>query len=198
MAAVEQLNIVVIEDSEKHATGIVESYQKAVKAISEKGLLKEYLKFDSVSVEWMRGKKQEIVRNHEKFWYYDESIYDELEKKIGQNQKDGIRTGILLDVSLSKEEYSKASVNDYSGFKIAREIYEKFDEKAGIYIVTSIREFSAQVLSLMGTKELIKRYISKALVTEYPSYGAMARTIRYMYDGQELGEKEEDTLDALS
>ena len=111
--------------------------------------------------------------------------------------KEGIRTGILLDVSLSKEEYDKASVNDYSGFKMAREIYERFDEEAGIYIITAIREFSSQVLSLMGTKELIERHISKDLVTEYPSYGTMARTIRFMYDKTELKETEEDQFDCL-
>lgn len=198
MTGTEKLHIVVIEDSEKHATGIVSSYQKAIREISEKGLLKEYLGFDEVSIEWLKGTKPERMRNDEKFWFYEGDIYTQIEDIIVQNKKNNIRTGILLDVALSKEEYEKASVNDYSGFKIAREIYEKFHEKAGIYIVTSIREFSSQVLSLMGTRELIKRYVSKDLVTEYPSYGVIARTIRFMHNGEELDEKEEDRIDQLT
>lgn len=77
-------------------------------------------------------------------------------------------------------------MNDYFDFKIAKEIYRRYSEQAKIYVITSIREFSARVLSLMGTKDLIQRYVSKDLVTEYPSYGAMARTIWYMEEGEEI------------
>ena len=82
--------------------------------------------------------------------------------------------------------------------KQSRKIYEKFDSDAGIYIVTSIREFGSQVLRLMGTQELVKRYVSKDLVTEYPSYGVIARTIRYMYCKDILDERKEDEIDCLS
>lgn len=197
MEQLKKLNILVVEDSDKHANGIVTSYQKVIARIMSEKQLKELLGFDEISVEWLKGKKPETKRNDEKFWFYDDSIYGEIDKKIEDNLKEGVRTGILLDVSLSREEYDKASVNDYSGFKIAREIYERFDKKAGIYIITAIREFSSQVLSLMGTKELIERHISKDLVTEYPSYGTIARTIRFMYDKKELEETEEDQFDSL-
>lgn len=192
------LHIVVVEDSEKHAQGIVASYQHAVKAMQKANLLKEYLGPEDVSVEWIKGKKPETMRNDDKFWFYDDNIYSELQKKITYYKKRNTSMGILLDVSLSKEEYEKASVNDYSGFTMAREIYEKFESAAGIYIVTSIREFSSQVLRLMGTRELARRYVSKDLVTEYPSYGVIARTIRYMYNKETLDEKKEDTIDQLS
>lgn len=198
MSGTEKLHIVVIEDSEKHATGIVSSYRQAIRRIEENGLLKKDLGFDEVTIDWLKGKKSEHMRNEEEFWFYDENITTQIENIFVENEKNNIRTGILLDVALSKEEYEKASVNDYSGFKIAREIYEKFHEKIGIYIVTSIREFSSQVLSLMGTRELIKRYVSKDLVTEYPSYGVIARTIRFMHNGEELDEKEEDRIDQLT
>lgn len=185
-----ELFIIIIEDSEKHAIGIKDSYEKMVSMLEEKGALKEYLSFDKIHVEWLKGKKKETVRNEEKYWFYDESIYHELDEKIKNNEEKGVCTGILLDVALSKEEYDKASVNDYSGFKIGKEIYRRFREKAGIYVITSIREFSSQVLSLMGARELIQRYVSKDLVTEYPSYGAMARTIWYM-ENREIGDDKE-------
>lgn len=194
----ECLNILVIEDSKKHAEGMVKSYERAVKAIKEKKLLKEYLGPSEITVEWIQGRQRETVRNDDTFWFYDDVIESDLRKRIASDKKKNIRTGILLDVSLSKEEYEKASVNDYSGFTMARKIYEKFDSAAGIYIVTSIREFSSQVLRLMGTQELARRYVSKDLVTEYPSYGVIARTIRYMYCGEILDEKKEDEIDRLS
>lgn len=194
----ECLNILVIEDSGKHAEGIIKSYERAVKAIEDNRLLKEYLGPGKVTVEWLKGSKQETMRNDDTFWFYEDTIYSDIQKRIASDKKRNKCTGILLDVSLSKEEYEKASVNDYSGFTMARKIYEKFDSEAGIYIVTSIREFGSQVLRLMGTQELVKRYVSKDLVTEYPSYGVIARTIRYMYCKEILDEKKEDEIDCLS
>lgn len=194
----EYLNILVIEDSKKHAEGMVRSYVRAVKAIEEKNLLKEYLGPKEITVEWLKGTQRETMRNDDTFWFYDDAIESELRKRIASDKRKNTRTGILLDVSLSKEEYEKASVNDYSGFTMARKIYEQFDSAAGIYIVTSIREFSSQVLRLMGTQELARRYVSKDLVTEYPSYGVIARTIRYMYCGETLDERKEDEIDRLS
>lgn len=198
------LNILLIEDSEKHAKGIVSSYKRAVKEIEKKKLLEEYLGPRKVSIEWIKGTKREKRRN-DTFWFYEDAVYSEIEKRIKSDKEKNICTGILLDISLSKEEYEKASVNDYSGFTMARKIYEQFDSEARksdseaqIYIVTSIREFSSQVLRLMGTQELAKRYVSKALVTEYPSYGVIARTIRYMYQRDTLDEIKEDEIDCLS
>lgn len=192
-----KLNILLIEDSEKQAEKIRKSYQEAVEKISEQeGWMEKYLGIREVQIDWVQGKNKETKRNNEKFFFYNDSVYGEIEKRIRQNEGK-MKTGILLDVSLSKEEYEKASVNDYLGFKMARTIYERFDKDAPVYVVTSIREFSSQVLSLMGSKELIERYVSKALVMEYPSYGVIARTIRYMSDGGELSEREEDDLDSL-
>lgn len=194
----ESLNILVIEDSRKHAEGMKKSYECAVKAIESKNLLKEYLGPSKVTVEWLKGSKQETMRNDDTFWFYEDTVISEIRKRIASDKKENARTGILLDVSLSKEEYEKASVNDYSGFTLARKIYEDFDSDAGIYIVTSIREFGSQVLRLMGTQELVRRYVSKDLVTEYPSYGVIARTIRYMYCKDILDERKEDEIDCLS
>lgn len=191
------LDIIVVEDSEKHAKGIVDAYRGAVGVMSEKKILEKHLGLEKVTIDWEKGTKQETVRNDDRFLFYEEEIFEKLDKKINENNKKNICTGILLDVSLSKEEYEKASVNDYSGYTVARKIYEKFDERAGIYIVTSIREFGPQVMRLMGTKELIKRYVSKDLVTEYLSYGVIARTIYYMSWRKVLDEKEEDEIDQL-
>lgn len=192
------LNIILIEDSERHAKGIENAYRKAVEVMQHANVLKKDLGLDDVCIEWIEGKKTEVMRNNDKFSFYDDTIYADIQAKITNNQKENICTGILLDVSLSKEEYEKASINDYSGFIMARKIYEEFDSCTGIYIVTSIREFSSQVLRLMGTRELAKRYISKDLVTEYQSYGAIARTIYYMFKKENLNEKMEDGIDQLS
>lgn len=191
------LDIIIVEDSEKHAKGIEGAYLKVVGVMKKKGILKEHLGIDKVTVRWEKGTKAETVRNGEKFFFYEEEIIEKMNKIILENSRKCIGTGILLDVSLSKEEYEKASVNDYSGFTLARKIYEKFDEKAGIYIVTSIREFGPQVMRLMGTRELIRRYVSKDLVTEYLSCGVIARTIYYMFHKKALDEREEDTIDRL-
>lgn len=191
------LNILVIEDSKKHAEEIVKSYDRVVKAIEERNLLKEYLGPQKITIEWVKGTKQEIMRNDDTFLFYDDTLYSDLRKRLANVKRKNIRIGILLDVSLSREEYEKASVNDYSGFTMARKIYEDFHAAAGIYIITSIREFSSQVLRLMGTQELVSRYVSKDLITEYPSYGVIARTIRYMFCGEILSERREDEIDCL-
>lgn len=191
------LDILVIEDSENHAKAILKTYEKLIGVLKEKNLLKHYLGYDNVTIRWEEGTDKEVLRNRERYSFYDESIYTVIRDTIVDNRSKGINTGILLDVSLSKEEYEKASVNDYSGYVIARNIFEEFDEQAGIYIITSIREFSSQVLSLMGTSELIRRYVSKALITEYPSYGAVARTIKYMHGKEVLSEQEEDAIEKL-
>lgn len=194
------LNIILIEDKEKDANAIKETYQKAVCVIKEKQKLENYLGFSDVTITWLKGgaKEEKVKRTGETYCFYDENICTRIQELIDKNQQAEFCTGILLDVSLSKAEFEKSAVNDYSDFKIARMIYENFDEQAPIYVVTNIREFGSQVLNLMGTKELIRRYISKALIIDYPSYGAIARTIKYMNDKSELNEEEEDEIDSWS
>lgn len=193
----EKLNIILIEDSKKQAKLIKAGYEKAIKAMKDKGDLQEKLKLDEVIIEWVCGEEKAKMRNDEEYFFYDDTIIKKIRQKINDNKKKDIKTGILLDIALSREEYDKASFNDYVGYKIARKIYETFDEEAHVYIITSIREFGSQVLSLMGDKSLLQRYVSKTLVTECLSCGAIARTIKYMADKGVLGEKEEAELDKL-
>lgn len=193
----EKLNIILIEDSKKQAKAIKAGYEKAIKAMKDKGDLQAKLGLDEVDIEWMPGERRARMRNDEQYFFYDDTIINKIRQKINDNKQGDIKTGILLDIALSREEYDKASFNDYVGYKIAREIYETFDEEAHVYIITSIREFGSQVLSLVGDKSLLQRYVSKTLVTECSSCGAIARTIKYMVDGKELGEKEETELDKL-
>ncbi len=193
----EKLNIILIEDSKKQANAIIAGYEKAIKAMKDKGHLQAKLGLSEAVIEWMRGKEKVRMRNDEQYIFYDDAIIKNIRQKINDNKKKKIKTGILLDIALSREEYDKASFNDYIGFKVARKIYETFDEEAHVYIITSIREFGSQVLSLMGDKRLLQRYVSKTLVTECSSCGAIARTIKYMADGKDLDEKEEAELDQL-
>lgn len=193
----EKLNIILIEDSEKQANAIIDGYKKAIKVMKDKGGLQKTLGLEEAVIEWMPGKEKARMRNDEQHFFYDGTIMKDIRQKIEENRKEDIKTGILLDIALSREEYDKASFNDYVGYKIARKIYETFDEEARVYIITSIREFGSQVLSLMGDKSLLQRYVSKTLVTECSSCGAVARTIKYMADGEKLGEKEEAELDKL-
>ena len=194
------LNIILIEDKEKDANAIKETYQKAVSVIKEKQKLENYLGFSDVTITWLQGgaKTQKVNRKGETYYFYDENICTKIQEQLVKNREDEICTGVLLDVSLSEAEFEKSAVNDYSDFKIAKMIYERFDEHAPIYVVTNIREFGSQVLNLMGTKELIRRYISKALIIDYPSYGTIARTIKYMNGKSELDEKIEDEIDSWS
>lgn len=193
----EKLNIILIEDSEKQAKAIIDGYKKAIKVMKDKGGLQKTLGLDETVIEWMPGQEKARMRNGEQHLFYDDTIMKDIRQKIEKNSKEDIKTGILLDIALSREEYDKASFNDYVGYKIARKIYETFDEEAHVYIITSIREFGSQVLSLMGDKSLLKRYVSKTLVTECSSCGAIARTIKYMADEGVLDEKEEAELDKL-
>lgn len=193
----QELKIILIEDKEKDAKEIENIYREAFESIKKRGLL-EYFGCQKVTIEWMKGKGKEVQKRNEKYCFYDEKIYEDIKTYIEENSGEEVRIGILLDVSLSEEEFENSAVNDYSNFKIARTIYEKFHEEAHIYVITSIRDFSSQVLNLMGTKELLERYVSKALLIDYPSYGTIARTIKYMYGGEKLEEEREDEIDQLS
>lgn len=190
----ERLKILLIEDKEADAGKMLEQYRKVIKMIGEKGKMQEYLGTDSIEIEWLPGKQESTERNGEKHFFYDESICNEISCKIEENEKKCIVTGILLDPTLSKEELDKASLGIYVGYKIARDIYEKFKEKAHIFVATQIRDFSSQVMGLMGDKELQTRYLNKHLIIEYPTNGAIARSIRYMCDEEFLTEEQEDYL----
>lgn len=82
-----ELCIMIIEDSEKHAAGIKNSYEKMIRNMEEKGFLKEHFISEKIYVEWLKGKKKETERNGEVYWFYDESIYREIEEKIAENEK---------------------------------------------------------------------------------------------------------------
>lgn len=190
----ERLKILLIEDKEADAEKMLEQYRKVIQLIEEKDKMQEYLGTCSVELEWLPGKLVSTERNGEKHFFYDESICDEIGRKIEENEMKRSVTGILLDPTLSKEELDKASLGIYIGYKIAREIYEKFKEKSHIFVATQIRDFSSQVMGLMGDKELQTRYLNKHLIIEYPTNGAIARSIRYMCDGEFLTEEQEDYL----
>lgn len=193
----DELMILVIEDKEKDAGEIVKQYRKVIEVIGRKKNPEQYLGTGNISVEWLRGSQESTERNGEKHYFYEESICGVIGEKIQENKERDIRTGILLDPTLSKEELDKASLGIYVGYKIAREIYKQFDSEARIFVATQIRDFSSQVMGLMGTKELQTRYLNKHLIMEYPTIGAIARSIYYMYDGKFLSEQQEDELNQL-
>ena len=128
----EKLNIILIEDSEKQANAIIDGYKKAIKVMKDKGGLQKTLGLEEAVIEWMPGKEKARMRNDEQHFFYDGTIMKDIRQKIEENRKEDIKTGILLDIALSREEYDKASFNDYVGYKIARKIYETFDEEARV------------------------------------------------------------------
>lgn len=83
-----KMEIMVVEDSVRHAEAIVESYKEAIDKIKQKGLLEKLGPLD-VEITWLQGKKADSMRNNEKYLFYDENICVEIAKNIDQNTKKG-------------------------------------------------------------------------------------------------------------
>lgn len=194
----DKLHILLIEDKEEDAVAIIRQYGKVIEEIRKWGNSEEYLGTDSIEMQWLRGSRESAGKNSETHYFYDESICDEVRERLAENNRRDVKTGILLDTTLSKEELDKASIGIYTGFKIAREIYRQFEKEAHIFAVTQIYNFSSKVMGVMGTREIQSCYLNKHLVTVYPITGAIARSIHYMYDGKFLSEQQEDKLNQLS
>lgn len=185
--------ILIIEDCIEQANRIRDEYEKVIKELNNTPY--KWWGEEEIKIDIFQESQNKKKKNDKEYSFYTDNIYKILEDRIKENKNNSKRTGILLDVSLSEKEYDKAAVNDYTGFEIAKTICEKFQKKTHIYVITSIREFGSQVLSLMGSADFLQRYISKALVIEYPSYGAIARSLYYMMKGQVLSEEEEDKIE---
>lgn len=195
----DQLEVVIIEDSEKQAIEIKQAYENCVQMLEQNNRLEDFISAKKVNIEWFNTGRRTKIGGKDIHRFYDESVYDKLATKLEEVQKkSNSKLGILLDVALSRDEFKKVNLNDFTDYKIAKGIYEQFKEDAGIYIITSIRNYSSYVLSLMGTKDLQKRYITKSLICEYPLFGAIARTLRYMNTGDSLTEEQEDEINEMA
>ena len=84
-SAVEKLNIILIEDSVKQANAIIAGYEKAIKAMKDKGHLQAKLGLSEAVIEWMRGKEKARMRNDEQYIFYDNAIIKNIENKIKDN-----------------------------------------------------------------------------------------------------------------
>lgn len=181
----EQLKILLVEDEEKNAEAVEKAFQDTVGKLKEWNLLDE-MKFQDISLEWIRGTDTVTKRGKEYFFYTDQ-VLDELDKKIAEMTDD--RVGILLDVVLTREEQEKCNVNDFSRIELSRKIYDRFDGSCNLYLITGLRSFGTLAWSIFGREGLKDRYIPRELVWDYPSHMAISQALYWLNNKKEISKE---------
>lgn len=147
--------IYLIEDELDHA-------EKELKKLNE--VAKQY--DGEFYFEWIQGEIKKIYEEKTYFFYENEVILEEIEKRFEEEMKQGNQIGILLDVLLTEEDINSALASYYPQASVAREIYFRFCDKMPIYIITATPAFGYQSDVIMG-KDLSDQYLDFTSFTKY-------------------------------
>lgn len=148
--------IYVIEDCVKEANAIA-------KELNKKALIRETENCSfqfSVLPGTIAG---EIAEND--YMFYDDSVLNTIRERYDELQDDE-RMCILLDIMLTKEDYSNARASSYPKVDLAKKIYFEFREQMPIYIITHAPWFATQGDVVMGV-DLSEQFISKNAILRY-------------------------------
>lgn len=92
--------------------------------------------------------------------FYEPGVIKEIRDKMAEEEEQGNKMGLLLDVLLTEEEVEYSRSKYYPRANIARNIYFELYEVIPIYIVTGILNFGTQSDIIMGV-DLRNCYILK-------------------------------------
>ena len=181
-----KLNIVYLEDNIEDAKIAIEEFNKTMKLIAEWGLVSE-MGFKELNIERIEGSQpiEERGRNYE---FYIEEDMEQIQAKIQEMSNAEGKTGILMDVILTKEEQDQLKFDAEPHVIFSRRIHDEYAEQFGVYIITALRNFGSRAWGIYGKEKIGERYISKALVNSYPSRKAMARALYWMYHKEGMKE----------
>ncbi len=182
---VEHLKILVVEDEEKNAKAVEMAFKATVSKLKEWNLL-DNMKFQNISLEWIRG-TDKVIKREKEYLFYTEQVLDELEKKIaGETQG---RIGILLDVVLTREEQERCNVNDFSRIELSRKIYDQFEDKCNLYLITGLRSFGTLAWGIFEREGLKDRYIPRELVGDYMSHMAISQVLYWLNNREDISKE---------
>ncbi len=181
----EQLKIFVVEDEEKNAETVKQVFQDTVDRLKKWNLLSE-MKFEEINIEWIRGEEKTTKRGKE-YFFFTEDVIEKLEKKITENPDE--KVGIFLDVILTKEEQERCNVNDFTRVELSRKIYDRFEARCNLYLITGLRSFGTLAWGIFGRENLKNRYIPRELVGDYPSYMAISKALYWLKNREEIPEE---------
>lgn len=118
----------------------------------------------------IKGKNKEVYEE-EDYLFYDETVIKEMENHIKNENNncenhDIERTGLLLDILLTKEDLESNLSNYYPQPELAKKIYFKFYKRIPVYMITSFSAFAIQSDVIMGV-DLSEKYIAKDAILRY-------------------------------
>ncbi len=177
-----QLKILMIEDEEKNKEAVERAFIDTLGKLKEWNLLDE-MKIHNITFEWLRGTDKVIKRGKE-YFFYTNQVLDELEVKIAEQTDDVV--GILLDVVLTREEQEKCDVNDFSRIELSRKIYDRFEKKCNLYLITGLRSFGTLAWGIFEREDLKDRYIPRELVGDYTSCMAISQALYYLNSREQI------------
>lgn len=176
------LKIVLIEDQPDDAEVIKKRFTETVDWLRERELLSE-MKFDSMSIEFIKGSEKNIARG-KNYFHYNERDISEIETVL-QRKKENEKVGILTDILLDKKEVERARVNDFAEIEMVNKICKAFEDKCHMYFITGLLTFGSRAWSILGKENMCNRYIQKDLI-DIPSRKAIARAIYWLANGEQI------------
>lgn len=182
-----KLNIIYLEDNVEEAEIAIREFRKTMELLVKWNLESE-MEFGGIHIERIKG-SQFIEERGTKYEFYNEEDISKIKKEIQKCDGEGGRTGILMDVILTKEEQDKINLDSELKITFSRKLYDEYEKKYGIYIITGLRNFGSRAWGIYGKENLSEHYISKSLVNYYPSRKAMARALYWMYHKKMMNEK---------
>ena len=183
---VETLKVILIDDCIEDIQKIKKNFDDTVTRLKKWGFLEE-MGFQKIQMLEIQGDGPKEVSREKEHQFYTEKVIGKIRKELSEQDED-MRTGILLDVILTKEEQKQADVNDFSDLKLAKLIYDTFEKECPIHVITSLRSFGSLAWGIFGRENFSDYYINKQLVYGYRSYKAMAKALYRLCNKDEMPE----------
>lgn len=180
-----KLEILVVEDEEKNANSVEQAFRDTVDKLKEWNLL-DKMGFQNISLKWIPG-TDKVTKRGKEYLFYTDQVLDELEEKIAEKTEGEI--GILLDVVLTREEQERCNVNDFSRIELSRKIYDRFEGKCNLYLITGLRSFGTLAWGIFEKEGLKDRYIPRELVGDYMSRMAISQALYWLNSGEKISEE---------
>lgn len=155
--------IILIEDQKEQVTEIKDCLTKFAEERSDDEC--------DYHFEHIKGTIEDEYEEEE-YFFYDDSVIKEIEKKCSEAKKyneeknDTKKVGLLLDVMLTKEDLDSNLSSYYPQADLAKKIYFKFRNEIPVYMITTSPVFATQSDVIMGV-DLSEQYIAKGALLKY-------------------------------
>lgn len=179
------LKIFLIEDEQKNVENVQKTFAEAVEKLKSWNLMDE-MKFQDIETEWVKGADYSVKKKGKEYYFYTEDVIEELDKRVEENPDK--KKGILLDVVLTKTEQQACDSNNFDTIELSRKIYDHFEGKCGLYLITGLRSFGTLGWSIFGRENLAQQYIPRELAGDYSSCMAISQALYRLNNGKQIPE----------